>query len=73
MSLDFLVAVVEDVGVDVALQSCQLGEDEGSEERVGHHHAGGGGRGRGRLCSSHHQREDEAGEDDEDRLGNKDH
>ena len=67
MPLDLLgLAVVEDVGVDVALQSCQLGEDEGSEDRVGHHHAGGGGR--GALCWPHRQAEDEAGEEGEDGL-----
>ena len=66
--LDLQVAVVEDVGVDVALQSCQLGEDKSSEEWVGHHHTGGGGGGRGGLCWSHQQTEDQAGEEDEDGL-----
>ena len=68
MSLDLLAAVVEDVGVDVTLQSGQLGQDESGEEGVGHHHAGGGGRGRGRLCWSCQEAEDEAGEEEEDGL-----
>ena len=73
MSLALLVAVVEDVGVDVTLQSGQLGEDEGSQERVARHHYGGAtwdrGRGRGGLCWSRQETEDEAGEKDEDGLG----
>ena len=68
VSLDLLVAVVEDVGVDITLQSCQLGEDQGSQEGVGHHHAGCGGGGGGGLCWSHQETEDEAGEEDEDGL-----
>ena len=66
MSLDLLVAVVEDVGVDVTLQRRQLGEDESGEDGVGHHHAGGGGW--GRLCWSCEEAEDEAGEEEEDGL-----
>ena len=62
--LDLQVAVVEDVGVDVALQSCQLGEDEGSEDRVGHHDLGGG----GGLCWPRQHTEDQAGEQGEDGL-----
>ena len=65
MPLDLLgLAVVEDVGVDVALQSCQLGEDEGSEDRVGHHDLGGG----GGLCWPRQHTEDQAGEQGEDGL-----
>ena len=69
MPLDLLgLAFVEDVGVDVALQSCQLGEDEGSEDRVGHHDLGGGGGGGGGLCRPRQHTEDQAGEQGEDGL-----
>ena len=67
MSLGLLdLSVVEDVGVDVALESGQLGQDQSGEDRVGHHHAGGGGG--GALGWPHHQAEDEAGEEGEDGL-----
>ena len=44
----------------LTLESCQLGQDEGGEDGVGHHHGGGGG-GLG-------QEEDEGREEDEDGL-----
>ena len=47
----------------LTLESCQLGQDEGGEDGVGHHHGGGGG-GLGRAEAE----EDETGEEEEDGL-----